>query len=272
MTVLEWDKVGERFYQIGVEKGVLYLKDGVVVPWNGLTSVEDSTNSELKSYYLDGVKILDHVTPGDYVGKLTAFTYPDEFDEVLGNATIAPGLTFYEQPSKSFNLSYRTKVSNDVDENYGYKIHLLYNLQANSDSQKFDSIKDRAEASEFSWSLTGMPPIYTIDGTKPAVHITVDSFNTRPDILQAMENILYGTETSEPRFPTVLEVRLLFGEIGGLHIINNGDGTWTAIDSSDDYISMLDSETFQIEHGNAIFVDPPVNETYQISDTEFPLP
>jgi hypothetical protein len=272
MTVLEWDKVGERVYQIGVEKGVLYLKDGAVVPWNGLTSVEDSTNSELKSYYLDGVKILDHVTPGDYAGKLTAFTYPEEFDAVLGNAPIAPGLTFYEQPSKSFNLSYRTNIRNDVDEDYGYKIHLLYNLQATADSQKFETIKEQGAASEFSWSLTGMPQIYTIDGVKPAVHITVDSINTRSDILEALENILYGTNTTNPRFPTVLEIRLLFGEVGGLFIIDNGDGTWTALDPSDDFIDMLDAETFQIAHANATFIDPPTNTTYEISDTDLPLP
>lgn len=272
MSTLEWDKAGDRTYQTGVDKGVLYLKDGRVVPWNGLTSVDDATNSEVKSYYLDGVKILDHVTPGDYAGKLTALTYPEEFDEILGNAPIAPGLIFYEQPAKSFNLSYRTKIGNDLDEDYGYKIHLLYNLRASADSQKFDTLSDNVAIPEFSWSLTGVPPIYTIDGVKPAVHISVDSINTRPDVLASLEGILYGTETTDPRFPTVLEIRIMFGEVGGLFIVDNGDGTWTAIDPSDDFIDMLDAETFQISHANAAFTDPPVNETYTISDTELPLP
>src|SRR4051812_31344056 len=159
MTVLEWDKVGERFYQTGVDRGVLYLKDGRVAPWNGLTSVEDGTNSEVKSYYLDGIKILDHVTPGDYNGKISAITYPDEFDEVLGISKFGPGLSVYEQPTKIFDLSYRTKIGNDQTEDYGYKIHLLYNLQATSDSQKFDSLQGQANASEFSWSFTGRPTI-----------------------------------------------------------------------------------------------------------------
>lgn len=269
MPTLEWDRVGDRTYQTGVDKGVLYLKDGTVVPWNGLTSVEDSTNSDVKSYYLDGVKILDHVTPGDYVGKLSALTYPDEFDEVIGGSQIAPGLTFYEQPSKSFNLSYRTKIGNDLDSDYGYKIHLLYNVSATPDSQKFETLSNSIAAPEFSWSLTGVPSIYTIDGVKPAVHISVDSINARSDLLEQLENILYGTETTDPRFPTVLEIRIMFGEVGGLFIVYNSDGTWTAIDPSDDYISMLDSDTFQIDHVIANYIDP---DTYEISNTSIPLP
>lgn len=272
MPTLEWDQVGDRTYQTGVDKGVLYLKDGTVVPWNGLTSIEDGTSAELKSYYLDGVKILDHVIPGDFAGKLSAFTYPDEFDDLLGNALIAPGLTFYEQPAKSFNLSYRTKIGNDVDEDYGYKIHLLYNVRAIADSQRFETLGNNPSAPEFSWSLTGVPPIYTIDGVKPTVHISIDSTNARPDLLEILEGILYGTDTTNPRFPTVLEIRILFGEVGGLFIVDNGDGTWTAIDPSDDFIDMLDTDTFEISYADATFTDPPANDTYTISDTELPLP
>lgn len=270
MAVLEWDKVGERVYQTGVDRGVLYLKDGTAVPWNGLTSVEDGTNSELQSYYLDGVKILDHVTPGDYVGKLSAFTYPEEFDKVLGVPQNAVGLSFYEQRAKSFDLSYRTKIINDVDENYGYKIHLLYNVRAIPDSQKFETFKDQASANEFSWSLTGTPPISTFaGGVRPAVHISINSKNAPAALLEEIEGILYGTATTEPRFPTILEIRIAFDDIGGLLIVDNGDGTWTALDPSDDYITMIDVDTFQIDHADATYLDP---DTYQISTTDFPLP
>lgn len=272
MTVLEWDKAGDRLYQTGVDHGVLYLKDGRVIPWNGLTSVDDGSNADLKSYYMDGVKILDHVTPGDFVGKLSAFTYPDEFEEVIGAPDIAPGLTFYEQRSKSFNLSWRTRIGNDLDENYGYKIHLLYNVLAIPESHSFESIQENITAPEFSWGLSGTPPIGTIDGIRPTAHVSLDSTRARPDLLQQIEDILYGTETTDPRFPTILELRLIFGEVGGLYIVDNGDGTWTAIDPSDDFVEMLDSETFQIEHADAAFTDSPVNETYTITDTPIPLP
>lgn len=249
-----------------------YLKDGRVVPWNGLTSVEDGTNPETKSYYLDGVKILDHVTPGDFEGKLSAFTYPDEFEEVIGSPDVGSGLVVHEQPSKSFHLSYRTKVGNDLSSDYGYKVHLLYNLVATPDAQKFETIGEQVSAPEFSWSLSGTPPIYAIDGVRPAVHISVDSNGPRPDLLEQLEGILYGTDTTEPRWPSMLEVRVLFGEIGGLFIVDNGDGTWTAIDPSDDFISMLNSDTFQIEHADASFTDSPFNKTYTITDTPLPLP
>lgn len=269
MTVLEWDKVGDRTYQSGIDKGVLYLKDGRVVPWNGLVSVEDSTDAELKSYYLDGVKILEHVVPGDFAGKLTAITYPEEFDEVLGQRVINTGLIFHEQEFKSFNLAYRTKIGSDSDENYGYKIHLLYNIRAIPESHTFQTLSDEPGVEPFSWALTGTPPISTADGIRPTVHISIDSINARPDLLEAVENILYGTEMTDPRFPTLLEMRLLFGEIGSLYIVDNGNGTWTAIDPTDSFVTMLDSETFQIDHADVTYLD---SDTYTITDTEFPLP
>lgn len=269
MTVLEWDKVGERLFQSGVDRGVLYLKDGRVVPWNGIKSVEDNTDAELKSYYLDGIKILDHVVPGDYAGKLTAFTYPEEFDEILGAVTVNTGLTFYEQESKSFNLSYRTKIGSDLDENYGYKIHLLYNLVAVSEAQSFQSLSDQPTLSEFAWSLSGTPPVGSVDGLRPTVHISINSIETNPARLQDIENILYGTEETNPRFPSLLEMRILFGEIGGLYIIDNGNGTWTALDPSDDFIESIVDGVFTIDHADATYLDA---DTYTITDTEFPLP
>ena len=143
MATLVWDQIGERIYQTGVDRGVLYLHDGTVVPWNGLTSMDESSNSELKSFFLDGVKYLENLSPGDFLGKLKAFTYPDEFDQVNGIAPVAPGLLYYEQPPKSFNLSYRTRVGNDIEgTEYGYKIHILYNVIANPDSVSRNTIQD----------------------------------------------------------------------------------------------------------------------------------
>lgn len=264
MAVLEWDKVGERIYQNGVDRGVLYLNNGTVVPWNGLTSVEDGSNAELKSYYLDGLKILDHVIPGDFVGKLSAFTYPEEFDDVLGVVHEGIGLSFYEQQSKSFNLSYRTKISNDLDEDYGYKIHLLYNLRAIPDSQKFESIKDQGSATEFSWSLTASPPISTIYGVRPTPHISIDSRNSSPEILQELEDILYGTDVVAPRLPSITEVAAMYGVFGAFVIVDNGDGTWTAVDVENDYITMLDSTHFRIDNADVTYLDA---DTYEISST-----
>lgn len=264
MTVLAWDKIGERTYQTGVDHGVLYLQDGSAVVWNGLTSVEETSNAELKSYYLEGIKFLNNVVPNDYAGKLKAFTYPEEFDQIMGIVDVAPGLSFYDQPGEGFNLSYQTKVGNDLDgTDHGYKIHILYNLVAVPDTYVFDSLKDTAlQPIEFGWTLTGTPP--AIIGAKPTVHISIDSGDTPPDVFQILEDVLYGTDTSNPRLPSIQEIASWFGYLGSLIIIDNGDGTWTAIDESNTYITMLNDTTFQIDGADATYLDA---STYTISTT-----
>jgi hypothetical protein len=264
MTAIVWDAVGERTYQTGLDRGVLYLRDGRAVPWNGLTSVEDSTSETLKSFYLDGVKYLDNLLPGDFSGKLKAFTYPVEFDEVIGIVSPAVGLEYYDQPPKSFNLSYRTKMLNDVKgEAYGYKIHLLYNLVANADTFAFSSLKATGNNPiEFAWALTGTPP--KIANFRPTVHISIDSTETPPDLLSTIEDILYGTDTTSPSLPTIDQILEFFGYLGALIIVDHGDGTWSAIDESDTYITMNSSTQFTIDNADATYLDA---TTYQISST-----
>ncbi len=265
MAVLTWDKTGERIYQTGIDHGVLYLHDGTVVAWNGLVDLEESSNSELKSFYLDGVKYLENLSPGDFLGKLTAFTYPDEFDVVNGIADVAPGLSYYEQPPKSFNLSYRTRIGNDIEgTEFGYKIHILYNIIANPDASSFQTVQDSSvQPVEFGWSLTGTPP--KIEKLRPTVHISIDSRKTPPEIMQILEAQLYGTPTSNPSLPSIQDVSEYFGYLDALLIIDHGDGTWSAIDQSDQYITMIDATTFQIDNADATYLDP---ETYTISSTD----
>lgn len=264
MVALAWDKIGERTYQGGVDRGVLYLNDGSVAPWNGLIAVEESPNSELKSFYLDGVKYLDNLTPGDFQGKLRAFTYPDIFDLVNGVAAFAPGLLLHDQPAKTFSLSYRTKIGNDLDgTDHGYKIHILYNITANPDSQSFETANESGlSPSEFSWNLSGVPE--KLFGYKPTVHISIDSTKTSPEILEIIEEILYGTDTINPSLLSIEGVAEFFGYLGALIIIDHGDGSWSAIDESDTYITMLDSTTFKIENADATFINA---TTYTISST-----
>jgi hypothetical protein len=262
MSTLAWDKVGEHSYQTGVDRGVLYLQDGSAVVWNGLTSVEDTDVSTLTSYYLDGVKYLDNLAPGDFTGKLKAYTYPDEFDQVNGIGSPAPGLDYYDQPAKSFNLSYRTRVGNDLDSDHAYKIHLLYNLIANPDTYTYQSLSAQAAPIEFAWVLTGTPP--KIEKFRPTVHISIDSEETPADLLKSLEDVLYGTDTSEPHLPSISEIADMFGYLGSLIIVDHGDGTWSAIDESDTYITMLDDTTFQIDNANTTYLDA---TTYTISNT-----
>jgi hypothetical protein len=264
MATLTWDEVGERIFQTGVDRGVLYLQDGTAVPWNGLTGIEDSSNGELKSYYLDGVKFLETLTPRDFVGKLKAYTYPEEFDSVTGVVSVVEGFDAYEQPPKSFSLSYRTKIGNDIDGvDHGYKIHILYNLLAEADSYAYSSIDSGVKPIEFSWNLTGTPP--KIDRFRPTVHVTIDSTKTPPDVLTMVENKLYGTASgSSPSLPTFQELSEYFGYLGALIIIDDGNGVWTAVDESNGYITMLDATTFFIDNADVTYLD---TNTYTISST-----
>lgn len=264
MTPLVWDQPGEKRFQSGVDRGVLYLHEGIAVPWNGLKEVEEDSSSELKEFYLDGVKFLQNLIPGDFSGKLTAFTYPDEFDSVNGIASVAPGLSYHNQRPKSFGLSYRTRIGNDLEgADHGYKIHMLYNLMANPDALNFvTSNEDGFEPQEFSWTLTGTP--VKPSEHRPTIHISIDSTKTDPDILQFLEGNLYGTDVSEAYLPTVQEIAELFGYFGALIIVDHGDGTWSAIDQAETYITMLDSTTFQIDDVDAVYLDA---DTYEVSST-----
>lgn len=268
MAVLTWDDIGDRIYQTGIDHGVLYLEDGTVVPWNGLVSMEESPEVEQKSYYLDGVKYLESVSPSDFQGKLTAFTYPDEFDTVNGIAHVSPGLSYYDQPRGSFSLSYRTKIGNDIDgEDHGYKIHILYNLVATPDAYTYGSLTDSSSSPiVFGWNLKGVPQ--PIDKSRPTVHISIDSRITPPEIMQIIEGKLYGTENNPPSLPIITEIGEYFGYRGALIIIDFQDGTWMAIDESDTFINMVEPGNFRIDGCDATYLDA---DTYTVSSTDVGL-
>jgi hypothetical protein len=263
VATLTWDQSGDRVYQTGIDRGVLFLHDGRVAPWNGLISIEEDTDSELKMYYFDGVKYLETLVPGDFSGKLKAFTYPEEFDSVSGLIDAVSGLIYHDQSPKSFNLSYRTRIGNDLEGNeYGYKIHILYNVFANPETRGFDTEQATIKPTEFTWKLSGTP-VRPLD-YRPTVHVSIDSLRTPPDVLQIVENMLYGSHLSNPSLPSVYDLAEIFGYLGALIIIDHGDGTWSAIDESNGYINMLAPDSFLIANADATFID---EETYTISST-----
>jgi len=209
MTALAWDQPGEKTFQTGVDRGVLYLSDGTAVVWNGLTGVDEASSVEIKASYLNGFKYLEYAAPGDFSGSLKAFTYPDEFDSVVGIIEVATGLSYYDQPSVQFGLSYRTKIGNDIlGVDLGYKIHILYNLLANPDTFSFNTEGESTEAMEFSWALSGSP--VKLSGHRPTCHFVVDSRTTPSETLTALEELLYGTVSTDPALPTIDDILDLF--------------------------------------------------------------
>lgn len=198
MAELVWDEVGQRTYETGVDRGVLYFS-GLVAPWNGLVSVSESLSRESKSYYLDGIKYMERLVGGAYSAKLQAFTYPDLLDDALGLGSIAPGVRAHEQPIKMFHLSYRTKIGNDVDgTDHGYKLHVVYNILANPSDFAHNTLGGPPSIAPFEWTLSAVPG--GIESGLWTSHFSVDSREASA-ILGPLESLLYGTDETDPQIP-----------------------------------------------------------------------
>lgn len=271
MTVIVWDTPGDRVYETGVDRGVLYLEDGSGVPWNGLTSVtERSSGGSVKPIHFNGVKIDDEIVVGEYEGTIKAYTYPDEFLGLEGAVdqenliTSTPsGVYATNQQPKRFGLSYRTLVGNDIEgEEHGYKIHILTNLLATPSNKVFNTIGSETQPIDFEWNVTGIPTELS-DG-RPTCHLIVDSRKTSPVLLAALEDILYGTVSAPPSLPSLFDLVVFARQFLTLAIFDNGDGTWTAYTPYEGYITMTDATTFSINAANAVIIDA---NSYTITDT-----
>lgn len=205
MAELMFDKIEDRRFETGIERGVLYPLDGPGAAWNGLVSVAEKTSREIKSYYIDGVKFLDHFVPGAYSGKLQAFTYPDELDKILGVHEFVPGVRVHDQRVGMFHLSYRTLLGDPLDGlDLGYKLHLVYNLTANPNDAAFNTLADQVSANVFEWEISGVQT--SMWGIRPANHLSFDSRYTDPAILADVEASLYGTSETDPAMPDLVEL------------------------------------------------------------------
>ena len=216
MSKLVWDETGKRFYETGVKQGVLYPQEaGGTYPkgvaWNGLTSVSESPEgAEPEPLYADDIKYLNLMSVEEFKATIEAYTYPDEFAECDGSASIAEGVTVGQQKRKPFGLCYRTTLGNDVDGNsHGYKLHLVYGALAAPSEKNFETINDSPEAATFSWELSTTPVAISKDGFQPTASITIDSTKADPTKLKALEDILYGATETEPRLPLPDEVATL---------------------------------------------------------------
>ena len=202
MSKLVWDKTGERLYETGVKKGVLYPMDAQGaypkgVAWNGLTNVTESpSGAEATALYADDIKYLNLMSNEEFGGTIEAYTYPDEFAECDGSASLATGVYIGQQPRKTFGFSYCTTIGNDVESNaHGYKLHLVYGALASPSEKAYATINDSPEAITFSWEFSTTP--VNVTGFKPTACLTIDSTKVDPEKLAALEKILYGDDTGE---------------------------------------------------------------------------
>lgn len=211
MPKLVFDKSGERLYETGVDRGVLYVQDekgeyptGVV--WNGLINVNEApSGAESTPLYADNIKYLQLLSAEEFGATIEAYTYPDEFEVCDGSAELAEGITIGQQDRKTFGMCYRTIVGNDVKgNNLGYKLHLIYGAIAAPSEKAYQTVNDSPEAITFSWEITTTP--VEVKGHKPTASLVIDSTKVSADSLKKIEDALYGAESGSAKLPLPDEI------------------------------------------------------------------
>lgn len=227
MAKIVWDKTGERYYETGVNKGVLYPQNSAGlypkgVPWNGLSAVnENPGGAEPNDFYADNIKYASIRSTETFGATIEAFTYPPEFAECDGSVAVATGVYIGQQKRNPFGFCYTTLLGNDtaLDADDGYKLHIVYNATASPSGKEYQSVNDSPDIITFSWDIETTP--IEVTGHKPTSTITIDSTKVDSAALAAIEEILYGTENTEPRLPLPDEIIAI---LNGEPIDNENDG------------------------------------------------
>lgn len=216
MPRLEWDKVGERLYETGVDQGVLYVQDETGaypegVAWSGLRSVSESpSGAEPSPLYADNIKYLNLLSTEEFAATIGAYYSPEEFDACDGTATLAKGVTIGQQKRKTFGLCYRTKIGNDIDgDEHGYKIKIIYGALAKPSQKEYQSVNNDPSAIELSWEVSTTP--VKVTGMKPTATLEIDSTKIDAEKLKSLEDVLYGNGVNKARLPLPDEIKTLVG-------------------------------------------------------------
>lgn len=216
---LEWDKSGERLYETGVDRGVLYVmskgKYQKGVAWNGLTAVnENPTGGEPTKLWANNGNYVTLLSSEEYGLTIEAYTYPEEFEACDGSVAIAEGVTIAQQKRASFGFAYRTLIGNDEDgTDYGYKIHLVYDCLASPSDKNRSTVNDSPDVNPFSWNVNTTP--IAVKGYKPTSVLTIDSTVVASEKLAKIEEKLYGdTSSGEPTLPTPDEILTILNADG----------------------------------------------------------
>lgn len=238
MTRLVWDQAEQNRYEAGVDRGVFYPRSGPGVVWNGLTSVQESpSDADERTRYIDGLRTRTRRKPGEFSGTIEAFTYPEGLEDYEG---IFPG-GFSAKRVRPFGMTYRVKTKES------YKIHLVYNILLGPTGHLYE----QEDVVPFSWDFTTLP--IPIDGAKPTAHLVIEASTAYSWTVSALEDVIYGSDSKSPSLPSPSDVLNLFEENSILRIIDNGDGSFTAI-GPDDVISMIDETTYQIDYETVVYI------------------
>lgn len=247
MTRLTWAAPGDRRFETGVDRGVLYPVNGGGVPWSGLVAVTESpVGGETRNYYMDGIKYHSRAAPEEYAATLEAYAYPPEFARCDGTENLVSGLYAMHQRRQKFGLSYRTRVGTDLDPDKGYKIHLIYNALAEPSERPNTTLGEQPEAIVFSWRLTATP--IRAPKIKPTAHFVINSLETDPVAMALIEDMLYGSHTNAPHLPSQTEIIQLLATAtpeAPFVVEDLGNGLYR-ISGSDSDVKMIDAHHYQL--------------------------
>lgn len=233
MTRIQWDQTGERLYETGVDRGVLYIYDAEKkkytngVAWNGLTAVTESpSGAEPNAFYADNIKYLNIMSTEEFGGTIEAYTYPEEFARCDGSH-VENGVYVGQQARVPFGFAYRTLIGNDTEGNdYGEKIHVVWDAKAQPSEMARNTVNDTPEPTTMSWTFTTTPTQFKSDGDfkdlKPTAHIYIDSKKTDAKVYEKIKDLLWGTEGAEPTLPTPDEL-LAMAKGGATEVRGGGD-------------------------------------------------
>ena len=215
MSKLVWDQTGDRLYETGVEQVALYQQSGGAYPkgvaWNGVTALNLSpSGAEPTALYANNRKYLTLMSVEELGFTIEAYTYPDEWAECDGSATVVPGVYIGQQPRKPFGLVAKTMIGNDTEGiKHGYKLHIIYGALASPSEQENATINDSPEAKTMSWECSTTP--VNVANFEPTSYICIDSTTVDGEKLTALEKILYGDAAAEPKLPLPDEVFTTLG-------------------------------------------------------------
>lgn len=212
---LVWDAVGERRFEAGVDRGVLFVMGtngyGNGVAWNGLTSVSVSPEgADATDLWADNLKYATMRSAETVGATIEAYTYPDAWNECDGSASVATGVYLHQQNRKTFGFCWRTMIGDDThtDLSKGYKLHFLYGCTASPSETSYETINDSPDAMTFSWEIDTTP--LTVEGFKPTAYLSIDSTEVDATKLETLEKVIYGDGETEARLPLPAEIITMF--------------------------------------------------------------
>lgn len=248
--MLIWDDPDKRYYQHGLDRGVLYLPNPIV--WNGLISVDEGGEGSSEMLYRDGVVYLADAEPGDFIGSITAMMYPDAFGACIGIPKVADGLYADNQKPQRFDLSYRTLIgSGSRGDMFGYQIHLIYKCMATIGQRKRNTIGSDTQPVNFDFGIVCTP--VKLPGYRPTAHYVIDTRFLSTDTVAELETLLYGTSdgVTPGRMPTPTELFELLNFGPAMIFTVHTDGTYT-IEGSSENLEEVDINSFVQRNINAV--------------------